>query len=315
MLTDDLRQNILKRFPDIKLSYDKMLHNKVYADLFMIIPKGPKAFLWFTYVDNNNVAILLILNKHGNIKSVDVYPMCFNSVLSLGTLIYGTFFDVNGNHHFTFEEIYTYKSVNVAAKPLVDKLNIYNEIFGKDLLQKSYNKHFIMPGLPVWTASYNAAIEVANSLPYKVYGIKFYNMKQHNGNSVGIYINKEVVLKEGIFKVKATIEPDIYELHCYDRDNTCCGFASVSSYKQSVMLNSLFRNIKENSNLDYIEASDDEEDFEDVCEDKYVDLNKIVYMRCVYQPNFKKWEPVEVIKTKTKLITRKEVFLLEKNSR
>ena len=29
------------------------------------------------------------------------------------------------------------------------------------------------------------------------------------------------------------------------------------------MLNSLFRNIKENINLDYIEASDDEEDFED----------------------------------------------------
>ena len=57
MLTDDLRQNILKRFPDIKLSYDKMLHNKVYADLFMIIPKGPKAFLWFTYVDNNNVIL------------------------------------------------------------------------------------------------------------------------------------------------------------------------------------------------------------------------------------------------------------------
>ena len=81
------------------------------------------------------------------------------------------------------------------------------------------------------------------------------------------------------------------------------------------MLNSLFRNIKENSNLDYIEASDDEGDFEDVSEDKNVDLDKIVYMRCVYKSNFKKWEPIEVIKTKTKLITRKEVFLLEKNNR
>ena len=81
------------------------------------------------------------------------------------------------------------------------------------------------------------------------------------------------------------------------------------------MLNSLFRNIKENNNLDYIEASDDEEDFEDVSHDKYVDLDKIIYMRCVYNYHFKKWEPVEEIKTKTKLITRKEVFLLEKNNR
>ena len=38
-------------------------------------------------------------------------------------------------------------------------------------------------------------------------------------------------------------------------------------------------------------------------------------MRCVYNYHFKKWEPVEEIKTKTKLITRKEVFLLEKNNR
>jgi len=315
MLTDDLRQNILKRFPDIKLSYDKTLHNKVYADLFMIVPKGPKAFLWFTYIDNNNVAILLILNKHGNIKSVDVYPMCFNRVLSLGTLVYGTYFDINERHHFTFEEIYTYKGVNVAGKSLADKLNIYTEIFGKELLQKTYNNSFIMPGLPIWTANYNSAVEIANSLPYKVYGIKFYNMKQHNGKSVGIYIHKEVIVREGIFRVKALIEPDLYEVHCYDKYNTSCGFASVSSYKQSVMLNSLFRNIKENKNLDYIEASDDEEDFQDVSYDKYVDLDKIIYMRCVYNSHFKKWEPVEEIKTKTKLITRKEVFLLEKNNR
>ena len=144
MLTDALRRSILKRFPDIKLSYDKTLHNKVYADLFMIVPKGPKAFLWFTYIDNNNVAIVLLLNKRGNIQSLDVYPMCFNADLSLGTLIYGTFFDVNGCHHFTCEEIYTHKSRPVFGMSLRDKLDIFNDIFSRDLLQKSYNKQFII---------------------------------------------------------------------------------------------------------------------------------------------------------------------------
>ena len=109
MLTNDIRQNILKRFPKIELSYDKILHKKVYADLFMIIPKGPKAFLWFTYIEDKNVAILLLLNRESNVKSLDIYPVCFNNELSYGTLLYGTFFDINSNHHFSCEDIFTYK--------------------------------------------------------------------------------------------------------------------------------------------------------------------------------------------------------------
>ena len=41
MFTREVKETVLKRFPKIELSYDKLLHNKVYADLFMIIPKGP----------------------------------------------------------------------------------------------------------------------------------------------------------------------------------------------------------------------------------------------------------------------------------
>jgi hypothetical protein len=91
--------------------------------------------------------------------------------------------------------------------------------------------------------------------------------------------------------------------------------AAVTSYKHSVILNTLFRNIRENSNLDYIETSDDEEEFENVCVGKYVDLDKTIYMRCVYNNTFKKWEPIEEIKTKTKTITRKEAISLENNNR
>jgi hypothetical protein len=189
MLTDTIRRSILKRFPDIKLSYDKTLHKKVYADLFMIVPKGPKAFLWFTYLDNNNVAILLLLNKRGNIKSLDVYPMCFNADLSLGTLIYGTFFDVNGCHHFTCEDIYIHKNRHVFGFSLREKLDIYNDIFTCDLLQQSYNKQFIIPSMPIWTANYMSAANITETLPYKVYGIKFYNLKHHQGKSIGIYMN------------------------------------------------------------------------------------------------------------------------------
>ena len=37
-----------------------------------------------------------------------------------------------------------------------------------------------------------------------------------------------------------------------------------------------------NDNLDYIEESDDEEMFENISLDKYVDLNKKINMKCMY---------------------------------
>ena len=59
-------------------------------------------------------------------------------------------------------------------------------------------------------------------------------------------------------------------------------------------MNGLFRNIRENRNLDYIEESDDEEDFEDTRLDKYVDSEKTLVMECVFHKKFKKWVPVRV---------------------
>ena len=55
------------------------------------------------------------------------------------------------------------------------------------------------------------------------------------------------------------------------------GSAAVSSYKQSVMMNSLFRTIKENRNLDLLEESDDEDSDEEESDDSdesssYIDL-------------------------------------------
>ena len=60
-------------------------------------------------------------------------------------------------------------------------------------------------------------------------------------------------------------------------------------------MNKLFRNIKENLNLDYIEESDDEDDFENIREDKYVDLQKTVAMECVFSQKFKKWVPKKIV--------------------
>jgi hypothetical protein len=59
-------------------------------------------------------------------------------------------------------------------------------------------------------------------------------------------------------------------------------------------MNSIFRKIKENANLDAIEESDDEDDFQDGRPDKYVDLKKTVVMECAFNSKFKKWVPVKM---------------------
>ena len=64
--------------------------------------------------------------------------------------------------------------------------------------------------------------------------------------------------------------------------------AHIPNYKTSVMMNSLFRNIKENRNLDALEESDDE----DETLVPLVDLHKCVKMVCTFSHRFKRWQPV-----------------------
>ena len=67
-------------------------------------------------------------------------------------------------------------------------------------------------------------------------------------------------------------------------------------------MNRLFRNIKENTNLDLIEESDDEEDFQNTNYDKYVDLNKELFIECVFNKKFKRWVPSCVVDTNTMVV-------------
>jgi hypothetical protein len=66
-------------------------------------------------------------------------------------------------------------------------------------------------------------------------------------------------------------------------------------------MNKLFRKIKENDRLDALEESDDEEEFENENEDKFVYLDKTYNMICLYNYKFKKWYPIKVADTKLEI--------------
>lgn len=109
----------------------------------------------------------------------------------------------------------------------------------------------------------------------------------------------QIQMRSAIFLVKPDIETDIYHLYCKhkDLDEYYFSIAAIPDYKTSVLMNKLFRNIKENDNLDSLEESDDEEEFENDKTDKYVYLDRKFYMYCVFNMKFKKWTPVRLAAT------------------
>ena len=144
LLTDYEKNHLLNRLPKVELSYDKILHKMVRADYFSIIPRGPKAFMWITYIGNKNVCIILSLNHKGNVKAVDMYPMSFDKTLSHGTVLYGTLFRVDMQLYFTFENIFYLKGHCVSHYDYIDKLNIFSDLFSYELSQTSYTKNSII---------------------------------------------------------------------------------------------------------------------------------------------------------------------------
>jgi len=107
-----------------------------------------------------------------------------------------------------------------------------------------------------------------------------------------------------VFSVCADIQFDVYYLYACGKNNSLVYYniAGIPTLKTSVFMNGLFRKIKENQNIDFIEESDDEDDFEDNSEDKYVDLNKNLLIECVFHFKFKKWVPVKIAPTGTRIV-------------
>jgi hypothetical protein len=118
-----------------------------------------------------------------------------------------------------------------------------------------------------------------------------------NSNSNPTLSNQKNKERTKILLVKPDVQNDIYFL--FSRDKLTGqytiqeGVALVPNYETSVLLNSKFRKIKENDNLDALEESDDEEEFEDSREDKFVNLSKSLLFQCTYNFKFKKWVPIK----------------------
>lgn len=300
-LTKNDKNYLMKNFPNIKLSYVKNIHKKVSsANLFLAIPKGQKYFAWFRHFKKYSVCFLIEYDtRKRRIKSISIKNCCFNENLCInkGTILYGTKIDVSSQPFFFIEDIYYNMGEDLKSKNHFERFNILKKILKNKIKQVKIHHSDIIFGLPIITNNRNKIENYLKDLPYNIYCIQHRYLINNN-----TYFNERVNIVQEytrIFIVKAEISCDIYKLYVKNKTKKQLeehAVAFIPDYKTSVYMNSLFRNIKENDNLDLLEESDDEEEFENIDVDKYVDINKQVMMMCKFSHKFKSWVPVNSIK-------------------
>ena len=358
--------HILSQFPNIKLCYETIIHNKVSQyDFCLAIPFGAKCFAWFHMFEGNVTCHILFLNEKKKIIKIKRFAACFNDSLN-GTILYGSIYQSNDNFFF-IENIYYYKGKELGNLNWYNKLLHINEMLSTNLKQVSYNQQFITFGLPCMKVGLEDLLIQIDSLKYKVHNIEFrvhakcnavqkiriqelvniykFNDTYENDKIKGKYENmvdnkiednierdndnnkiykhdnrlndkheKYKYNRDLIFKVKPDIQNDLYYLFCSkDGEYIEYDYACIPDYKTSVFMNGLFRNIKENINLDALEESDDEEEFENENANKFVNLDKSYNMVCSHNRKFNKWVPIKIAHDKNKVVNYKDLTNLKQN--
>ena len=318
--------NILKEFPKIELSYETIVHKKVYdADIILTVPEGKKCFAWFTTYNQNNVCFLLETVYNKQIINVSICFTSFKDELAYGTILYGTTFKYDNNICFSTEDIFYFKGQSLEKATFVHKLTILQSLFTNYISQVAISNKFVIFGMPIFAKKneFNKLLNEIETLPYKIASLQFRYFNNFNNFNNSILVMKyfkpgsqyqsicsnKIKIKQSIFKITPDIQNDIYFLHTYNNGiYEYYDTAYIPDYKTSVLMNNLFRNIKENRNLALLEESDDEDEFENNKMDKFVQLDKSFKMTCIFNNKFKKWVPISIAPKNDKVIQKNQLF-------
>jgi len=290
----------MKRFPAVELSYETV-HKKVSEeyDVALAIPYGKKSFLWCTYWRDQDVCLLLELGRDRKVVSMQIFLNNVPHPWVYGTVLYGV---LVADRQFVVEDVLQCRGILLHKQPFGERLAFFREMM-------EWTQQIWLPCM--WNLSSSPLTP-----PYVVHHVQYRSLSQ-----IVPYMNvqgdeepaptvvvedktprcdfkKPQYKKPTVFYVKADMQFDMYRLYVSDR-TTYYGLAYIPNYKTSVLMNGLFRKIRENNNLDLLEESDDEDDFQDLNPTKYVDLEKCVKMECVFHAKFKRWIPQRVVDTAT----------------
>ena len=319
---------LLSEFPKFELSYETMMHNKVHdSDVMCACPEGDKCFAWFTVLKGENVCFIRSIPENKtNTKdlkmTMTIAVTSFHDTLvyGQGTVLYGKIFKYNDVSCFCIQDMYYYKGSELTNYSYLKRMQTIKTCLEKELCSNALTNKFTIFGLPIFSNNFGTLLQDIALLPYKVdqiqfryfnskkiLAVKYYKPNTNNSygkNTVERGTNSVIKTNKAIFSVSPQIQTDIYNLFVYkDGKEEFDSIAFIPDYKTSVLMNKIFRNIKENYNLDALEESDDEAEFENEKEDKYVFLDRCVKMNCQYNHKFKKWVPLSLAPRDSRIIS------------
>ena len=299
---------ILYRLPNIKKTTSNIYYNNknIFTNTdnkyIIIKPYGKIAYIWFTYYEKQLLSILIILNnndfydKNNTFYNLELnfdIKLSYNNVLIEGTLL-------KENNLFVINRILNYNIFN-------DKINSklgYNLCYKLELFHNlinifsKYTTNNFKILLPFICNNTDYFFKNYYKLNYKIFGLDFYDDNSYLGNNRLLNFNDFNKKKFATFLIKPHLEQDIYLMYVLNNNKEeFYSYAYINSYKTSIFMNSIFRNIKENVNLDYLEESDSDEEFEDISIDKYLKKkNNEIYSEkiyCEYNNYLKVWIPIK----------------------
>lgn len=311
-------------------------------DIGVAVPQGKKGYIWFTFDKYHDISYLFELNRDKKIVKGLRINIKFDKELALGTLLYGTIVSDENNNQvaFVIEDVIYYKGISLQVANQLHKLCFTHKLFQN--IENTDSDTIQIKAPLMWQVSLTnndqnypciMPCKYGNDLPYQLHHIQYRSSTikmplinvfiPRKGTVVSLPSQPTVIPKfhfdympvrmtmskpqykyPTIFQVTADIQFDIYHLFAYGRNNERMYYnvAYIPDYKTSVFLNGVFRKIRENDNLDYIEESDDEDDFQNIKEDKYVDVNKTVLFECMFHRKFKKWVPMRIMERRSKVV-------------
>ena len=301
-------------------------------DYYILYPKGRRGYLWFTYYKKEMLCLLIFINsKKFDDISNEFYKyeinydntLCYNNVLLIGTYFYKYNNNNNNNksvqHYYVIDSVLNYNYYNAIIR--ANNNNCFNSKLNlcKKVVQAITNSTFNI-NLGIILDNYDSIFKIIYKLNYDIYCVACYSNNKYLGNFIlNIQLSKTINKNETNygynFKVTATLTPDIYNLYILENNKEIFyEYALIDSYKTSVFMNDLFRKIKENKNLDLLEESDDEDEFENIDLEKYVNLGKTYIIECFYNKKFKKWVPKNLAKNNY-IIDKNKINLIKNKNK
>jgi hypothetical protein len=306
------------QLPPFEFSYETVSHKNVpdSYNLALAIPGGKKCCVWFSFDHTGDHMYLLDLNKDKKIVKTTPIESSFDVTLAYGTLLYGAM--IPDTNAFIIEDVFIYKGSPMKTLNVGQKL-YYIYDFLENHMPHTDDLTFSMPVF--WCGTEHVVAE--SEIPYSVHHIQYRSLTTIVPY-LNVPVNKKPVVDKNVtptFVQKSTVRPDFnkaqykcttvfqvtadtrYDIYnLFAHGDVFYNVAHIPGYKTSVMMNRIFRKIRENENLDYIEESDDEIDFENADCDRYVDLNKKVLVECVFNNKFKRWIPVRLASPGSRIV-------------